>query len=255
MKKWMVMALLLATACVSQPTQQQPAFYDSRMGGDSPTRQRARIHTELGSGYYSQGMLAVALDELLQASQIDSSYSPAHDGLGLVYSALHQDSLAEASFKRSLQLDPVSSEAHNNYGTFLCSRNRMDESITEFMAAVKNPLYSTPEIAYLNAGVCALKKQDGTSAESYLIKALQEQPKLGKASYYLAGIYLDRGDAKKANAYLIRALDNIETSPEILWLGVQIARQTGDKNAEASYAMLLKNKFPSSDQAQTLVSE
>jgi type IV pilus assembly protein PilF len=254
MKKWMIVALLLATGCAAQPTQQQPAYYDGNTTGDSPARARARIHTELGSGYYSQGMLNVALDELSQASRIDPSYSPAHDGLGLVYSALREDGLAEASFKRSLQLDPVSSEAHNNYGTFLCSRNRVDESIPEFMDAVKNPLYSTPELAYLNAGVCALKKQDGASAEGYLLRALQKQPSLGKASYHLAVIYFARGDAGKAYEYLKRALENTEASPESLWLGIQIARQVDDKNAEASYAMLLKNKFPSSEQARMFLS-
>jgi len=252
MKNRMLLLLfILMAGCAAQSTQ-QPAYQGSNPEKDSPNRNRARIHTELGSHYYSQGMLSVALDELSQAAQIDPGYSPAHDGLGLVYSSLHEDGLAEASFKRALQLNPASSEAHNNYGTFLCSRSRVDESIPEFMAAVKNPLYSTPEMAYLNAGVCALRKQDDKNAETYLLEALRAQPGLPQASYQLAGIYLGRGDAEKANDYFKLSLNNIEASPEVLWLGVRIARQLGDKNAEASYSMLLKNKFPTSEQARML---
>lgn len=252
MKNRMLLLLfVLLAGCVAQPSQQS-AYQSSNPEKDTPNRNRARIHTELGSHYYAQGMLAVALDELSQASQIDPSYAPAHDGLGLVYSSLREDGLAEASFKRSLQLDPASSEAHNNYGTFLCSRNRVDASIPEFMAAVKNPLYSTPEMAYLNAGVCALRKQDDKNAEIYLLEALRAQPGLPQASYQLAGLYLERGDTEKANDYFKHALDNAEASPEVLWLGVRIARQLGDKNVEASYSMLLKNKFPTSEQARML---
>ncbi|TSA49482.1 MAG: type IV pilus biogenesis/stability protein PilW [Nitrosomonadales bacterium] len=255
MKKWPLSLLLLLLAGCAGQSSRQPESYTSGSGSnDSAVRHRARIHTELGSGYYVQGMFGVALDELTQAAQIDPSFSPAHNGLGLVYSALREDALAEASFKRSVQLDPGSSETHNNYGTFLCSRNRVDESIPEFMAAVKNPLYSTPELAYLNAGVCALKKQDEIHAETYLLNALQLQPGLSKASYHLANIYFGRGDAAKAGDYLKRALEGTEASPEALWLGIRIARRLGDQNAEASYSLLLKNKFPASEQAKMLVS-
>lgn len=253
MKNWALFTLLLLLAgCAGQSASQIDSYPSNNAANDSPVRHRARIHTELGSGYYMQGMLAVALDELKQAVQIDPGFPPAHNGLGLVYSSLREDALADASFKRSIQLDPANSETHNNYGTFLCTRNRVDESILEFMAAVKNPLYSTPELAYLNAGVCAMKKQDEAHAEIYFLNALQIQPELKKASYHLASLYFGRGEAIKAGDHLKRALENSEASPEALWLGVRIARQLGDQNTEASYALLLKNKFPASEQAKML---
>lgn len=255
MRKWGgLLGLLLLAGCAT--TQTPPNAVDSytasNPANDTPARHRARIHTELGSGYYVQGMMAIALEELKQASEIDPAFAPAHNGLGLVYAALREDALAEASFKRSLQLDATSSETHNNYGTFLCSRNRAGESIPEFLAAVKNPLYATPELAYLNAGICAMKIQDEKRAEDFLKNALQLQPMLHKAAYHLANIYFNHGEIGLAENHLKRALENTEATPEALWLGVRIARQLGDQNAEASYSLLLRNKFPSSEQAKQL---
>jgi type IV pilus assembly protein PilF len=89
--------------------------------------------------YLQQGRLDVALEEFSLASKIEPSYAAAYNGLGLVQAALGQDAVAELNFKKAVQLEPLNSEAHNNYGSFLCARNRLDESIKEFMAALKTP--------------------------------------------------------------------------------------------------------------------
>ncbi len=247
--KLSILLLIFLTACAGQPGSQNSYANNSQ---DSASRNRARIHTDLGSGYFSQRQMAVALEEFSTATQIDPSYAPAHNGLGLVYEALREDEKAEASFRRSLQLDPENSGSHNNYGTFLCSRNRIDESIKEFLAALKNPLYTTPESAWLNAGICALKKGDDKAAEAYLNNALQLQPELRGAQYQMAGILFKRGEYEQASQYFQQFMVGVDPSPEALWLGIRIAREVKDHNAEASYGMLLRNKFPNSDQAKAL---
>lgn len=249
MKKSLLMLLLMLVGCAGQPGSQQTY---ANSGSDSVSRNRAHIHTDLGAGYFSQGQMAVALSEFLTATQVDSGYAPAHNGLGLVYAALKEDEKAESSFRRSLQLDPESSESHNNYGTFLCSRNRVDESVREFMAALKNPLYSTPESAWLNAGICTLKKGDDKNAENYLKNALQIQPGLRGAHYQLVNVYFNRGEYGLANEHFQQSMQSGEPTPEALWLGIRIAREVNDRNAEASYGMLLRNKYPNSEQAKAL---
>lgn len=245
MKKLLLVILLALTACATNAPQS---------GAESSVRHRARLHTELGSGYYAQGLLAVALDEFKEAIRIDSSYAPPYAGLGLVHASLNQDDEAERNFKRALQLDPQSSETHNNYGTFLCSRGRIDDSVKEFLTAVKNPLYPTPEIAYLNAGTCAAKKKDDKNAEFYLTNALQIQPGLRQANYQLANLNFQREDFFLARQFLQRAMLNTEPTPEMLWLGVRIERHLGGSDAESSYRMLLKNKYPNSAQTKAMLS-
>ncbi|HZV98152.1 MAG TPA: type IV pilus biogenesis/stability protein PilW [Methylophilaceae bacterium] len=245
MKRCALIALLMLGACASQ----QP----TNSGGESDLRERARIHTELGAGYYAQKQMGIALEEFSEAAKIDPNYALAQNGLGLVYAALGEDAKADASYKKALQLDPANSESRNNYGTFLCSRNRIDESITQFVEAVKNPLYATPGIAYLNAGVCSLRKNDTANAEVYLQKALQAQPLLHQAAYQLALIQFNRGKPELARNYLKNALVS-DPTPEILWLGIRIERLLGDKDAEASYALLLRKKYPNSEQTKALLS-
>jgi type IV pilus assembly protein PilF len=242
----LLLAALVMTGCALQP---------NSSSGDSEARHRAKLRTELGSGYFSQGKMEIALQEFNEAARIDGSYAPAYLGLALVRAALGQDEMAEANFKKTLQLDPESSEAHNNYGTFLCSRGHFDESIIEFKEALKNPLYATPELAYLNAGVCSLKKNDTSNAEIYLNKALKLRPSLRQASFELANLYFERGDMLQARTHLGRAMRDIDAPPEMLWLGVRIERVLGDKDAEASYSLLLRHKYPDSEQTKALLAE
>lgn len=239
----LLLALLSLTACASQQSNRT----------DTQKRDSARIHTELGAGYFSQNQIAIALEEFTEATQIDPTYALAHNGLGMVYAALGEDARADASFKRAIALEPNNSESRNNYGTFLCSRNRIDESVTQFMAAVRNPLYATKDIAYLNAGICALRKQDVDNAEIYFQNALQIQPLLHRASYELAQINYNRNKFGMAREYLRTPLIG-NPSPEILWLAIRVERQLGDRDAEASYALELRRNYPDSEQTRALLS-
>jgi type IV pilus assembly protein PilF len=227
----------------------------ARNSEDAQHRNRAKLHTELAAAYYSQGQMAIALEEFTKATELDPGYASAYTGLGLVHASLKQDVKAEANFKRALQLDPENSDSHNNYGTFLCVRNRIDEAIGEFMTAISNPLYATPESAYLNAGICALKKKDIKSAETYFQKALRIDAGMRAASYQLANLYFSKGEHLQVRTHLLQAMQNIEPTPEMLWLGVRNERILGNKDAEASYRLLLRKKYPDSDETKAMLSE
>ncbi|MFJ5445359.1 type IV pilus biogenesis/stability protein PilW [Methylobacillus methanolivorans] len=245
MKQYLVaVAGLLLVACAATETKQDT----------EASRERARVHTELGAGYYAQNQIAVALEEFELAAQINAFYAPAYNGLGLVYGTLREDEKADTAFRKALQLDPKSSETRNNYGSFLCARNRIDESIVQFTEAVKNPLYVTPGVAYMNAGTCLLRKKDIKQAELYLQHALQLQPQLFQASYQLAVIAHSRGEYGVARNYLNPALESNSPTADMLWLGIKLAREAGDRDSEASYALQLRRKFPNAEQTKQLLS-
>lgn len=217
------------------------------------TKSRARAHADLGSVYFQQKQLEIALEEFNVAIKIDPTFAPAYNGLGLVNAELGKDDVADANFKKAIQLEPLNSEAHNNYGSFLCARNRVDESITQFLAALKNPLYATPAMAYTNAAICSVRINNLVSAENYLQQALQMEPLSQMAAYQLASLQFKRKDAIAAK----KTLQNVMLSrpgPEVLWLGIQIERIVGDKDAEASYALQLRRQYPDSMQAKLLES-
>ena len=251
--KFVKIVLIAAVCAIMLGCETTPTGSSSSVYNETALASRARSHTDLGAAYYQQGKLEIALDEFNRAVEIDPTYAQAYNGLGLVYAALNEDVKADASFKRAIQVQPGSSESHNNYGSFLCAHKRYDESITQFLEAVKNPLYSTPNLAYANAGICSVRKNDTKNAEVYLNKALQIEPLTYSAAYELADIQFKRGDVTIAQKTLQNALIG-SPSPETLWLGIRIARVQGDKNAEASYAVQLRQQYPNAEQTRLLLS-
>ena len=87
------------------------------------------------------------------------------------------------------------------------------------------------------------------------LTALKIQPGLRSASYQLANLYFKQGDNKRSRIYLQQAMQNIEPTPEMLWLGIRNARVLGDRDAEASYSLLLKKKYPNSDETKAMLAE
>lgn len=215
----------------------------------------AKIHTELAGMYYERGLYGVALDELAIAMKKSRDYAPAYNVRGLVHMALLEDEQAESDFKRSLDLDENNSGARNNYGWFLCQRGREQESVKQFMAAVKNPLYATPEKAFLNAGLCSKQAGKMVEAEGYLKRALTMQPRMPEALLGMAELNYTKADFALAKSYFQRFS---QVSPDItaanLLLAIRIERKLGDRNSEASYKLQLRKRFPESRETQLILS-
>lgn len=247
----MTISCLVLAGCAGQPADDS-TFRSSTTVSESQDRNRARVHAELAAGYYEIGNIGVALEEVKEALRADPNYGPAHNIAGLVYAQLREDRLAEQSFQRAIGINQSDYDANNNYGEFLCQRKREDEAIRYFMAAVRNPLYATPERSFVNAGVCSRRRGDIASAEGYFQMALKARPSQPQALYQLADLSYERGDLEAAKAYLSRLAQVGTDTPEGLWLGVRVVRKMGDRNAEASYARQLRNKFPNSAEARAL---
>ena len=217
-------------------------------------RKSAQVHTELAGLYFERAQAGIALNELEKALEADSDYAPAYGMRGLVHMSLREDKEAEEDFQKSLRLDNTDSETHNNYGWFLCQRAREKESIPHFMAAVKNPLYQTPALAYLNAGICSQKIGSNKDAEEFLQKALQIQPGMPQALFAMAQLSFSAGDYASAKRYFARFSENNDNlSAEQLWLAVRIERKLGNRNSEASYGMQMRKRFPDARETQLMI--
>lgn len=246
--RWLsVLAMLVLAGCASQ------------QGSTSDTAGRglasAKVHTELAALYYERGQYGIALDEIATALNGYRDYSPAYTMRALIQMTLHEDKEAESDFLQSLKLDPASSEAHNNYGWFLCQRGREKESIAEFTAAVKNPLYSTPEKALVNAGLCAHKSGDDKAAEDFLLRALVSSPRLPEALIALAELDFERGDWAGAKSHFLQfeQVAPEALTPANLWLAVRIERKLARGEAAESYAQQLRKRYPDARETQLML--
>ncbi|MDX8378816.1 MAG: type IV pilus biogenesis/stability protein PilW [Gallionella sp.] len=242
--KFLVLGLLtiMLSGCASHAVKSQDQAH---------LQKRAQIHTELAGMYFSREQMGIALSEIKLALQADENYAPAYDVRGLIHMSLHEDETAEKDFLHSLRLDKANSETQNNYGWFLCQRGHELKSIAHFMVAVKNPLYRTPERAYLNAGLCYQKAGKSQDAEVFLKHALRLQPGLIQALQAMAVLKFVDGDYSAAQQYF-KQFSNNNLSAAQLWLGVRISRHAGDSNAQASYALKLRKRFPDAHETQLL---
>ncbi len=212
----------------------------------------ASIDTQLGVEYMKQGRDDIAMKKLQHAIDSDPNYAAAYDVLGLLYSKLGESRKAEESFKKALSLDPNNSGMLNNYGLFLCTHGKAEEGQKKFAAAIANPLYRTPDIAYTNAGICAIQQNDAEAADRFFRKALGFNPKMPIALLQMAKLSFADGKYLPARAYLQRYEAVATPTAESLWLGVRIEKNLGNKDREASYAVSLRGKFPDSDETRLL---
>jgi type IV pilus assembly protein PilF len=243
----------LAAGCATQPASDRTLqSANPTSGEETQARARARIHTELAASYFQLGNMSVALEESTEAVQSDPDYGPAYNISGLVYAALKEDSRAERSFQRALSINPLDSDANNNYGRFLCNRKREQEGIRYFMAAVKNPLYQAPDRSYVNAGVCARRQGDVGAAEGYFQQALRARPNQPQALYNLAELQYESGNFVAARGHMDRLMRVARPNAEALWLAVRIEHRLGDAASAASYAQQLRKSFPDSKEARAL---
>ena len=251
-------ALVLLAACSSKPTtpepvQLQPAVRTPLVPASPQVR--AQLHTELASGYYERGQMDVALSELSQAVTADPTYPQAYNIYGLVYATLGEDQKAEQNFGRALQLAPTDSETRQNWGWYLCSHNRARDSLPEFEAAVRNPLYKTPEIALVNAGRCAETLNEPRLAEQYFRRALAFQPSYAPANYSLARLAYREGRYDEARAWVKNVMLTNNPPVEGLLLGMCVERKLGDRQAELSYVSQLRNRYPEAPETKNIATE
>ena len=214
---------------------------------------RAKMHTELGSLYFQDGNLIVALEELTIAISINPNYAQAYSTRGLVLYYIKELESADKDFRKALELDNKDPEINNNYGWFLCQIGREKESIAYFQRAIKNPLYQTPETAFLNAGTCYIKLGDLASAEEYIGKNLRFNRENPQALYQLAVISYKQGNYDAAKKRLQDVVQLSDPSAETLWLFIKVSRRLGESEPESSFTSQLRRKFPDSPQYNELL--
>ena len=223
------------------------------IGEVSAPRERARAHTDLAAAYYERGSMGIALEELRIALAADSNYAQAYNVLGLVHMDLKEIPQAEQSFERALRLAPSDANINHNYAWFLCQSGREDQSLRYFLAAIKNPLYATPQKSYALAGLCAMRKGRDSEARDYFNHALRLDRNLPQALLGLAQLKYRNGELQDAQGLVGHYNQIVEPTAESLWLALRIERRLGDRSAEAGHAAELRRRFAGSAEYQDML--
>jgi tetratricopeptide (TPR) repeat protein len=102
---------------------------------------------------------------------------------------------------------------------------RARESIPEFEAALRNPLYKSPDVALINAGKCSASIGNVAQAETYFRRALQLSPGNATAAYNLALIAFKSSRFDDARGWMKIVMQENNPPPEALHLGMCIERK------------------------------
>jgi type IV pilus assembly protein PilF len=238
----LIAALLAALAsCVTSPQRSM-----------SSNDEAAGFNVQLGLGYLQQGNLVVAKEKLERAERESPRDPKVHNALGLLYERLGDPKRADDEYHTALRYAPKDPEVANNYAVFLCKSGRTEDGVKYFLEAARNPLYRTPEAAYTNIAVCLRAVHREDEAKQNLQHALAIKANFAEAAYQLADLEFERGRLNDARAALTHYTDSFDATPDLLLLGVRIARAMGDRVAADRYARTLRMDFPSSEQARAL---
>jgi type IV pilus assembly protein PilF len=218
----------------------------------APPKETAATDVQLAIEYMKLGKLASARDYIEQALTLDSGNANVQMTAGLVYERLNEMQKAERAYSASYRLGRGDPNIQNTYAGFLCRTGKAQAGEKLFSEIAANPLYQTPEVALVNAGVCVAGTGDVVDAERYFNRALAVHPNLPEAMLQLANIAFDRGDGAQARDLVQRYLAVNPPTPEVLWLGFRAERKLGDSTAAAGYARRVQSEFPNSEQAQMM---
>ncbi len=220
--------------------------------GGEEQRSPAQINAELGVRYLQQGNLDVALEKLRRALEQDPELPAAHHYIALLYSRLGSPEAAERHFQRALKLSPRDPALINNYGVFLCDHGRFEEAISSFLRTLELAEYRRPDEAYENAGLCALRIPDRTRAEGFFRRALEANPLRTSTLYQMMKLSYEAQRYEEGRVFLRRYERVARHNPRTLWLALQLEKALDNPKGVATYAQLLREKFPDSREARAL---
>ncbi len=189
----------------------------------------------------------MAIKHLKMALEIDSKSPRVHEVLGIAFQQAGELELAEQHFQKALKYDPNYSRGRNNYAAFLYAQGQYADAKKQLERVVKDVYYENRAAAFSNLGLNYLKLGDIEQAKQAFVRGLSMDTSQTLPKLELADICYQQGDYASAQSYFDLYKSGVsQASPRSLLLGIQIATQFEDKDAIASYSMVLKNLYPKS---------
>jgi type IV pilus assembly protein PilF len=233
---------VLAAACAST---------DGLAPGKTPA-EAAAVNVDLAVAYLRLGKLAISRDFIERALRQDSDSATVQATAGVIYERLGENDKARHAYEEAARRGRGDPDVMNTYAGYLCRTHHGTEGEKVFREVIANPLYQTPEVAMVNAGVCLENSGDDAGAKRYFERALVVHPHMPEAMLESGALALRKGDAAAAATIVDRYLDVNPPTAEILWLGVRAERALGHSALAADYAQRLAKQFPTSTEARMM---
>ena len=251
-----LMSLALLSGCAQTGSGSSSELKDKITESDEPDdARRARVRLELASAYFSRGQMNVALDEVKLALAADPTLGPAFGLRGLIYASMGEHALAEDSVRRALQINPRDIDVMQNFGWYLCQRQRYPEADRLFKEVLAMPLNEEVSRTLLTHGICLARAGDLEKAEATLKQAYELDIGNASIAVNLAEVLYRRGDFESARFQMrrinaVREVSNAQT----LWLAIRIENKLRNTQGIETLGKQLRDRFPNSREANALAS-
>lgn len=244
----LILALSLIAGCQSSKKEQKVADNDTPSGYELPStvdyEKAARLNIELGLGYLRQDQTSRAKAKFNHAKSLAPHLPEVYYSYGFFYERVGEVEEAEKAYQKAIKLNPKGGVEHNHYGTFLCRTQQYEKADKEFQRAIEDPNYTNTAETLENAGICALQIPDMAKATEYLEKALRYDSNRANALLELAIIKYQAGKISQARDYHARFVKLSKPTARSLLLGLELAKNMGDRAQEIKYASVLRAQFP-----------
>ena len=208
------------------------------------TAKSLELHIKLAQGYIEKGNRESARHHLRKAGEIDKSSPEAMETLARLYQLEGEPALAEQTFKKAIKRKKNFTLANNNYGVFLFGAKRYEEALAQFELAASDLDYDGRAAALVNVGRTALLLGKNERAKAAFEHATVLDRGLAEPHIELADMSFQRQEYADAKKHLDRYQALGQQSSRSLLLAIRLERIFGNKDKEASYLLVLKNRFP-----------
>lgn len=128
--------------------------------------------------------------------------------LGLSQSFRNNFNDAKASFQKAIELNPTFAQPHNNLGTVFNVQNMNEEAIREYKKAIEiDPQYASAYSGLFKALTDAGNIDLAITEITDQMKAITENKILADGHYYLAQLFIEKGQEQDAKKELELAID------------------------------------------------
>ena len=216
--------------------------------------QVANIKTQLAIEYMRGGDYRQATVSIEEALKADSSNEDAWLVRAQIYQYLKVREKAQESFQKALSLKPDNAEINNNYGWFLCdAMKRPNDAMVYFDKALADPTYPSPQVAYMNKGICSARLGQYNLAMAYLERSQAADPSFAPAQKEMARVRMMEGNLGEADRQFRQYQSKVDRlSADDLLLGWKIARTRGQTQAAYEYEAQLRTNYPYSPELQEI---
>lgn len=212
--------------------------------------QAIETRLELGNRYLAEGNRESARRQFTDVVKMDSGVAEAYLGIARVHEANVEYPEAETNFKKALSKASKESRSaiEMAYGEFLWKQKRFKDAYKHYVSAGDDYDYRGRAQGLYWAGRCLAEISESEKAKASFQRALNVKPDFGEPYLELADELFKARDYINAELQYEQFIRFAKQNPRSLWLGIRLHRVLGHDDKVASYALVLKNLYGSSDE-------